>query len=59
MPNIAPAYVTVNPSYTLPELLLPYSQASGAFDLLPTGEPLVRLAHGQRAAQPRARGLGE
>ena len=50
MPNIAPAYVTVNPSYTLPELLLPYSQASGAFDLLPTGEPLVRLSEGDLVA---------
>lgn len=46
MPNIAPAYVTLNPSYTLPELLLPYSQASGAFHLLPTGGPLARLSEG-------------
>jgi hypothetical protein len=50
MPNIAPSFVTVNPSYTLPELLLPYSQASGAFDLLPTGEPLVRLSDGDLVA---------
>ena len=50
MSNIAPAYVTVNPSYTLPELLLPYSQASWAFDLLPTGEPLVRLSEGDLVA---------
>jgi hypothetical protein len=28
-----------------PQLLLPYSQASGAFDLLATGEPLVRLGN--------------
>lgn len=46
MANIAPSYVTVNPSYTMPELLLPYSQASGAFDLLPGGEPMVRLSDG-------------
>lgn len=46
MGNVAPSYVTVNPSYTMPELLLPYSQASGAFDLLPGGEPMVRLADG-------------
>lgn len=46
MPNIAPAFIQVNPSYVLPELLLPYSQASGAFEALPTGEPLVRLADG-------------
>ena len=46
MANIAPSFVTVNPSYTMPELLLPYSQASGAFDLLATGEPMQRLADG-------------
>jgi hypothetical protein len=31
---------------TLPGVLLPYSQASGAFDLLPSGEPMVRLGEG-------------
>lgn len=46
----APAYVTVNPSYTFPEILLPYSQASGAFDLLATGGPLVRLGDGDQYA---------
>lgn len=46
MPNIAPAYVTLNPSYMMPEILLPYAQASGAFDALATGEPLVRLSEG-------------
>jgi hypothetical protein len=46
MPNIAPAYVTISPNYTMPELILPYSQASGAFALLPTGGPLVRLSDG-------------
>lgn len=46
MANIAPAYVTVNPSFTMPELLLPYSQASGAFETLAGGEPLQRLADG-------------
>ena len=50
MSNIAPAFITVNPSYTMPEILLPYSQASGAFDLLPTGEPLVRLSDGDLVA---------
>lgn len=50
MPNIAPAFINVSPSYTVPELLLPYSQASGAFDLLPTGEPMVRLADGDLVA---------
>ena len=46
MANIAPSYVTVNPSYTMPETLLPYSQASGAFDTLAGGEPMVRLSEG-------------
>ncbi len=50
MANIAPSYVTLNPNYMMPELLLPYSQASGAFDLLPTGEPLVRLGEGDLVA---------
>jgi hypothetical protein len=48
MTTIAPAYVQVLPSYTMPELLLPYSQASGAFELLPTGEPLIRLGDGDQ-----------
>src|SRR4029077_16443818 len=46
MPNIAPAFVTVNPSYVEPGLILPYVQASGAFDLLYDGEPLTRLGEG-------------
>lgn len=46
MGNIAPSFVTVNPSMMLPEILLPYSQASGAFDLLPESAPLVRLGEG-------------
>jgi len=50
MANIAPAFVTVNPSYTMPEILLPYAQASGAFHLLATGEPLVRLSEGDLVA---------
>lgn len=50
MSNIAPAFVTLNPNYMMPELLLPYTQASGAFDLLPTGEPLVRLGQGDQVA---------
>jgi hypothetical protein len=40
------AFVQVHPSYFMPEALLPYSQASGAFDLLPGGGPLVRLSDG-------------
>lgn len=50
MSNIAPAFVTLNPNYIMPELLLPYTQASGAFETLPTGEPLVRLGQGALVA---------
>jgi len=50
MPTIAPAYVTVNPSYMVPELLLNYTQASGAFDLLAKGDMLQRLSEGDLLA---------
>lgn len=53
MPNIANAYVTLNPSYTMPEILLPYSQASGAFDTLAGGEPQTRLGEGDLVAYIR------
>lgn len=46
MANIAPAFTIVNPSYMEPGILLPYSQASGAFDLLATGQPMTRLSEG-------------
>jgi hypothetical protein len=46
MPNLAPSFLTVNPAYFEPGLLLPYVQASGAFDLLANGQPLPRLADG-------------
>ncbi len=46
MASIAPAFVQVHPSYMMPETLMPYSQASGAFDLLASGAPLVRLSDG-------------
>lgn len=42
----ASSYVTVNPSFMEPEIILPYTQASGAFDTLAGGEPRVRLADG-------------
>lgn len=53
MSVIAPAFVTINPSFTMPEILLPYSQASGAFDVLPGGEPMVRLSDGDLVAYIR------
>jgi hypothetical protein len=43
---LAPAFVQVHPSYTMPETLMPYNQASGAFDLLPDGAPMQRLSDG-------------
>ena len=39
----APAFTIVDPSFIEPGLLLPYAQASGAFDLVATGGPLVKL----------------
>lgn len=50
MASISPAFVTVNPSYTMPEIILPYSQASGAFETLGGGEPLIRLSDGDLVA---------
>jgi len=46
MANIAASFTIVNPSYIDPGILLPYSQASGAFDLLADGQPLTRLSDG-------------
>ena len=46
MAAISPAFVQVHPSYMMPDTLMPYSQASGAFDLLASGAPLVRLSDG-------------
>jgi hypothetical protein len=46
MANIAPSFTIVNPSFIEPGLILPYSQASGAFECLAEGEPLVRLGEG-------------
>lgn len=42
----ASSFVQVHPSFSEPEIILPYSQASGAFDTLAGGEPRVRLAEG-------------
>ena len=43
MALLAPAFATVNPSLVEPELIVPYAQASGAFDLIEGGEPRVKL----------------
>lgn len=44
MANNATAFVTLNPNYMEPGLLLPYSQKSGAFSLLSSGNPLVKIS---------------
>ena len=46
MPLLAPAFVQVNPSLVEPELIMPYAQASGAFDLIEGEEPRVKLSEG-------------
>lgn len=46
MGSINSSYVTVNPSYIMPETVMQQNQVSGAFDLLATGNPLVRLGQG-------------
>lgn len=43
MANIFPSFTLVHPSYTMPEAVLQYSQASGAFALLAGGDPMVRI----------------
>ena len=46
MPSASPSFVIVNPSFVEPGIILPYVQASGAFDTIGGGEPLVRLGDG-------------
>ena len=46
MANVASSFTIVNPSYIDPGILLPYTQASGAFETLAEGQPLVRLSDG-------------
>ena len=43
MPGLAPAFVTVNPHFMLPELIMQYSLASGAFTALGGENPMPRL----------------
>lgn len=44
MGMITPSWIQVNPSYVMPEILLQYQQASGAFDLLAGRDPMARLS---------------
>ena len=46
MANLAASFTIVNPSYIDPGVLLPYVQASGAFETLAEGQPLARLSEG-------------
>lgn len=46
MANIAASFAIVNPSYIEPGVILPYSQASGAFNALTAEQPLPRLSEG-------------
>ena len=39
----APAFVTISPSFIEPGLILPYAQASGAFDTIEGAAPRIRL----------------
>ena len=41
---IAPAIQTVSPSFMEPDTIMQYSQVSGAFELLPGGQPRTKLA---------------
>lgn len=43
-----PAYVTVQPSFFEPEIIMPYAQSSGAFDLVEGGTVRVRLSEGDQ-----------
>lgn len=43
MSAFAPAMTTVSPSMMLPEVIMQYSMASGAFEILPGGSPSVKI----------------
>jgi hypothetical protein len=49
MPNIFPQLVKVHPSFTEPELILTYAQATGAFEVLPEGKPTVKIGNSDLA----------
>ena len=46
MASIAPSVAMIQPSYMEPGILLPYAQASGAFDTIPNGAPDAKLSDG-------------
>lgn len=43
MSAFAPAITTVSPSMMMPEIIMQYSMASGAFEILPEGKPKVKI----------------
>lgn len=43
MSIFAPAVTLVSPSYMNPDILMQYSMASGAFDILADGKPMVKI----------------
>lgn len=43
MSGLAPSYITANPHFMMPELIMQYSMASGAFSTLATENPMPRL----------------
>jgi hypothetical protein len=45
----ASSFIQVHPSFTEPELLMTYNQASGAFDTLPGSAPRIKLGDGDLA----------
>lgn len=51
---IAPPFVTINPSFIAPEVIMKYNQASGAFRLLHGARPEVRLSETDKAVYIRA-----
>jgi hypothetical protein len=54
MAGVTPSYVMLNPSYVMPEIILQYQQASGAFETLHGGEPMARLGPGDLAVYVKA-----
>jgi hypothetical protein len=54
MAGVTPSYVQLHPSYVMPEVILQYQQASGAFETLQGGEPLTRLGQGDLVAYVKA-----
>jgi hypothetical protein len=46
MANIAPSFQIVSPSFIEPGIILPYVQASGAFETIYDGQPQMKLSDG-------------